>query len=67
MVNGHGTCHGGYMFALADTAFAYACNSYDQRAVAQHCSISFLRPAQIGMRLIATRPRAPPGRALRHL
>lgn len=53
MVNGHGTCHGGYIFALADTAFAYACNSYGQRAVAQHCSISFLKPAQIGMRLTA--------------
>jgi acyl-CoA thioesterase len=54
MVNGHGTCHGGYLFALADTAFAYACNSYNQRAVAQHCSISFLKPAHIGMRLVAT-------------
>ncbi|ALK08262.1 hydroxyphenylacetyl-CoA thioesterase PaaI [Blastochloris viridis] len=54
MANGHGTCHGGYLFALADTAFAYACNSYNQRAVAQHCAISFLTPAQIGMKLVAT-------------
>ncbi|NJL50625.1 MAG: hydroxyphenylacetyl-CoA thioesterase PaaI [Blastochloris sp.] len=54
MVNGHGTCHGGYLFALADTAFAYACNSYNQRAVAQHCAISFLKPAHIGMKLVAT-------------
>lgn len=53
MVNAHGTCHGGYLFALADTAFAYACNSYRHRAVAQHCSIAFLAPAQVGTRMIA--------------
>ncbi len=53
MVNGHGTCHGGFIFALADSAFAYACNSANERAVAQHCSISFLRPAQLGHKLIA--------------
>jgi acyl-CoA thioesterase len=53
MTNGHGTCHGGFIFALADSAFAFACNSYDQRAVAQHCSVSFLRPAQLGDRLTA--------------
>jgi len=53
MVNGHGICHGGYIFTLADSAFAFACNAYDERTVAQHCSISFLRPARLGDRLIA--------------
>jgi acyl-CoA thioesterase len=54
MVNGHGTCHGGFIFTLADSAFAYACNSANERAVAQHCTISFLRPAKLGHKLIAT-------------
>ncbi|WP_018633774.1 hydroxyphenylacetyl-CoA thioesterase PaaI [Neomegalonema perideroedes] len=53
MSNGHGNCHGGYMFILADSAFAFACNSYNQAAVAQHCSISFLIPGRIGDRLTA--------------
>jgi acyl-CoA thioesterase len=53
MANGHGMCHGGLLFTLADTAFAFACNSYNQRVVAQHCSITFLRPAKVGMRLEA--------------
>jgi acyl-CoA thioesterase len=53
MVNGHGLCHGGYIFMLADTAFAYACNSYGQRTVAQHCDISFVAPGKLGMRLVA--------------
>ena len=48
MVNCHGTCHGGYIFALADTAFAYACNSYNQRAVASGVDINFLVPARLG-------------------
>ena len=52
-VNGHDICHGGYIFTLADTAFAYACNTYDQRTVAQHCSINFLAPAHSGETLIA--------------
>ena len=54
MVNGHDICHGGYMFLLADTAFAYSCNTYDQRTVAQHCSINFLNPAFRGDVLTAT-------------
>lgn len=54
MTNGHGTCHGGYMFTLADSAFAFACNSYNQRAVAQHCSVSFIAPALRCDRLTAT-------------
>ena len=40
MINGHGICHGGIIFTLADTAFAYACNSHNQRTVAQHCTIT---------------------------
>lgn len=54
MTNGHGTCHGGYIFALADSAFAFACNSYNQRTVAQHCSVTYLAPAIEGDRLTAT-------------
>ncbi|MEQ1808909.1 MAG: hydroxyphenylacetyl-CoA thioesterase PaaI [Terricaulis sp.] len=53
MLNGHRSAHGGMIFALADTAFAYACNSRDENTVAQHASISFLAPAQIGDVLIA--------------
>jgi acyl-CoA thioesterase len=53
MVNGHGTMHGGFIFALADSAFAFACNSHDERTVAQHCSITFLRPGRLGDRLVA--------------
>ncbi|MFD1745084.1 hydroxyphenylacetyl-CoA thioesterase PaaI [Rhizobium helianthi] len=54
MTNGHGTCHGGFIFTLADSAFAFACNTYNQRAVAQHCSVSFLAPAFKGDKLTAT-------------
>lgn len=53
MTNGHGTCHGGYIFTLADSAFAFACNTYNQRAVAQHCSVTFIAPAFKGDRLTA--------------
>lgn len=53
MVNGHGTCHGGYIFALADSAFAFACNSHGDRAVASHCSITYLRPGKLDDRLTA--------------
>lgn len=53
MVNGHGLCHGGYIFTLADSAFAFACNTYNTRAVASHCAITFLHPAQQGDRLVA--------------
>lgn len=54
MTNGHGTCHGGYIFTLADSAFAFACNTYNQRAVAQHCSVTYIAPAFRGDRLTAT-------------
>jgi acyl-CoA thioesterase len=53
MVNGHGICHGGFIFTLADSAFAFACNSYGQRVVAQHCSVTFIAPARLGTRLTA--------------
>lgn len=48
MLNGHATCHGGYLFALADTAFAYACNSRNQNTVAAGCSIEYLAPGREG-------------------
>lgn len=54
MTNGHGTAHGGYIFSLADSAFAFACNSYGEPAVAAHCAITYLRPGKPGDRLIAT-------------
>lgn len=53
MLNGHGNAHGGLIFTLADTAFAYACNSRNQSAVAQQVSISYLRPAGLGDTLTA--------------
>ena len=53
MVNGHGMCHGGYIFTLADSAFAFACNTHGERVVAQQASILFVRPAGLGERLIA--------------
>ena len=48
MVNGHGVCHGGMIFTLADSAFAYACNSYNQNTVASAANVDFLAPARIG-------------------
>ncbi len=48
MANGHGMCHGGFMFLLADSAFAFACNSHNQRAVAAGAEIHFVSPAKIG-------------------
>ena len=53
MVNGHGLAHGGFVFALADSAFAFACNSFNRRAVAQSNSITYLRPGKPG-RLVVT-------------
>ena len=54
MTNGHGMAHGGFIFALADSAFAFACNSYGERVVAAQCAITYLRPGLKGHRLIAT-------------
>ena len=53
MLNGHGVCHGGLLFALADTAFAFACNSLNARSIAMHCSISFIEKVMAGRRLTA--------------
>jgi len=53
MVNGHGLAHGGFIFALADSAFAFACNSYDVRTVAYACTITYLAPARLGDELVA--------------
>ena len=53
MLNGHGTAHGGIIFALADSAFAYACNSRNLRSVAAQASIVYLEPAREGDVLIA--------------
>lgn len=47
-LNGHKICHGGFIFTLADTTFAYACNSYNRNAVAAGCSIEFLKPSLEG-------------------
>jgi acyl-CoA thioesterase len=64
MVNGHGMCHGGFIFALADSAFAFACNTRNERAVASNCQIAFLRPASLGTRLVAeARERTRAGRS----
>jgi len=54
MVNGQGIAHGGFIFLLADSAFAFACNSHNERAVAAQCNISFIRPGKLGDLLIAT-------------
>ena len=54
MVNGHGMCHGGYIFTLADSAFAFACNTHNQRCVAQHCAVTYVLPAKLGERLSAS-------------
>lgn len=54
MANGHGSGHGGYVFTLADSAFAFACNSHNQRTVAHHCSITFIAPVAPGDRLTAS-------------
>jgi phenylacetic acid degradation protein PaaD len=53
MVNGHDIAHGGYVFLLADTAFAVACNSYGQNTVAAGCDIAFVAPVRAGDRLTA--------------
>ncbi len=53
MLNGHDICHGGFLFTLADTAFAYACNSYNKVTVAQHAEIDFVQAGKEGDELIA--------------
>jgi len=53
MLNGHEICHGGFIFTLADSSFAYACNSYNLNTVASGCAIDFLAPAREGDVLVA--------------
>jgi acyl-CoA thioesterase len=53
MVNGHGICHGGFIFSLADSTMALASNSHGEHAVAQHCAIAYLRPGRLGETLTA--------------
>lgn len=48
MLNGHKTCHGGYIFALADSAFAFSCNSHNRNTVASGCTIDYLAPGRAG-------------------
>lgn len=63
MLNGHGVCHGGFIFALADTSFAYACNSGNRVTLASGCSIEFLAPGRPGSLLRAeARQRSAGGR-----
>ena len=53
MLNGHQICHGGYIFLLADTAFAFACNSHNHNTVGAGCSIEYLAPGRLGDLLTA--------------
>jgi acyl-CoA thioesterase len=53
-LNGHGICHGGFIFTLADSTFAFACNSHNNNAVAAAASIEFLKPAKLGDVLTST-------------
>jgi acyl-CoA thioesterase len=63
MIQGHATCHGGIVFTLADTAFAYACNAYNRATVALSAEITFVAPARAGEVLLATaRERSRSGR-----
>ena len=54
MVNGHELCHGGLIFTLADSAFAFACNTYNSVTVASAANVEFLLPARLGDELTAT-------------
>ena len=53
MLNGHGICHGGFIFTLADSAFAFACNSYNQLTVAQQNQITYVTSGKLGEMLSA--------------
>src|SRR6202166_1065187 len=54
MVNGQRIAHGGFIFSLADSAFAFACNSHNERVVAAQGNITFIRPGKLGDLLVAT-------------
>lgn len=63
MIQGHDSCHGGYIFMLADSAFAFACNTYNEATVASGCSIEYLAPGKLGDTLTAdARERSRKGR-----
>lgn len=64
MVNGWGVCHGGYIFSLADSAFAYACNCYDEVTVAAGASIDYIAAAHLGDELVAVAREAHRGRRI---
>lgn len=53
MTNGHGICHGGFIFTLADSTFAFACNSHGPHTVAYQCAVTFIRPVRGGTMLTA--------------
>jgi acyl-CoA thioesterase len=53
MVNGQRIAHGGFIFLLADSTFAFACNSHNERAVAAQCDITFIKPGRLGDKLVA--------------
>ena len=53
MTNGLGLCHGGFIFTLADSAMAFASNGYNERAVAQHVAVTYVRPGRLGETLVA--------------
>ena len=62
MVNGHAICHGGMIFTLADSAFAFACNSYNLSAVAAGARVDFIAPGRLGDRLTAVAEKVTQGR-----
>ena len=64
MMNGHNICHGGFIFTLADTAFAYACNTYNVVTVAAGANIDFLKPGRCGDKLTAIAKERHRGRRL---
>lgn len=62
MINGHAVCHGGYIFTLADSAFAFACNAYNRVTLAAGASIEFLAPVKVNDRLVASASQRQRGR-----
>jgi acyl-CoA thioesterase len=54
MVNGQRIAHGGFIFTLADSTFAFACNTHNERAVAAQCNVTFIRPGKLGDVLVAS-------------
>ena len=67
MVNGQRIAHGGFIFTLADSTFAFACNSHNERAVAAQGQITFIKPGKLGDRAGGEGAGGDPRRPLRHL